>query len=108
MIKRQEDFLIVVLVLCNSIGFLIWALFYSFNQDYIKHFMFDILCVPFYPRVFYNVFTIFLHQRSCFSLNLFNNEKKRLSLIPEIRRQENNYFRKCLVIELTRFHLSLT
>ena len=42
---------ILILVVFNMVGFLAWVIFYSFYHDYIRSFMFDILGLPFYPRV---------------------------------------------------------
>ncbi len=50
-ILENEGLILVVLVVVNMIGFLAWAFFYSVYHDYIRHFMFDILGLPFYPRV---------------------------------------------------------
>jgi len=47
----KKDYPIFIIVVFNMFGFLFWALFYSFFHGYIRHFMFDILGAPFYPRV---------------------------------------------------------
>lgn len=47
----EKDFPILILVVVNMIVFLMWIFFYSVYHEYIRHFMFDILGLPFYPRV---------------------------------------------------------
>ena len=47
----KNESTVVILVVFNMVGFLAWVIFYSFYHDYIRYFIFDILGLPFYPRV---------------------------------------------------------
>lgn len=79
-ISKSEQW-IGIIVVFNMIGFLAWVVFYSFCHDYIRYFIFDILGLPFYPRVitmflFYFCIAAPVSMVFYFMLKLFTSKKQ--------------------------------